>query len=283
MTYTADNPFRVFSFGGGWQSVAAVVLQAQGKMKPYDLFVFASVGYDSEPETHDYLNQVLMPYAARHGIECVTTSRDKGLLEALRSDTRSVQIPVYMANGAPGRRTCTTDWKIRQVDRFVRRLVTPNCHVEIGLGFSMDEQERCRPERQQWHAHEQENAKRPRPIGFNKRNTYPLLTEVEKPIWRTDIPAIIESAGLPVPPKSACWYCPFSSRTRWIEMRRNNPARFAEAVALERRINEKRELLGRDPVYLHSSLAPLEQAVGDQPPLFDFETGGGCQSGVCFT
>src|SRR5258708_98613 len=47
-------PLKVFSFGGGVQSVAALVLAAQGKID-YRHFVFCNVGDDSEnPATLEY-------------------------------------------------------------------------------------------------------------------------------------------------------------------------------------------------------------------------------------
>jgi hypothetical protein len=43
------RPIRVMSFGGGTQSMAALVAQAQGLLeKPYDVFLMADVGHDSE-------------------------------------------------------------------------------------------------------------------------------------------------------------------------------------------------------------------------------------------
>ena len=47
---------RVFSFGGGVQSTAALVLAAQGKID-YQTFLFADTG-DEHPDTYDYLNNV---------------------------------------------------------------------------------------------------------------------------------------------------------------------------------------------------------------------------------
>ena len=62
----------IFSFGGGVQSTAVLVLQAQGKLN-YDEFVFANVGDDSEnPETLEYVNRYSKPFAAAHGIRLVS-------------------------------------------------------------------------------------------------------------------------------------------------------------------------------------------------------------------
>src|SRR5947209_5246716 len=53
---------RVFSYGGGVQSTAALVLAAQGKID-YPTFLFCNVGADSEnPETLTYVEQYAKLY-----------------------------------------------------------------------------------------------------------------------------------------------------------------------------------------------------------------------------
>lgn len=271
---TETNEMRVFSFGGGWQSVAVLALQAMGKLpKPYDAFVFASVGYESEPETHDYFNEVALPFAEEFGIRLEMTMRRRKdgtewpLLESVVADNRTIPIPVYMANGAPGNRSCTGDWKITVIDKWIRAQGATS--ATIGLGISMDEGERVRPAMMEWH----------KVPGFRRRVDYPLIG---LRLFRENLQAVYAEAGIPGPPKSACFYCPFSSRSRWIEMKRNDPQRFAQAIEIQNIINAKREKLGRDAVTIHPD-GLLENVVGDQLPLFDFETGGGCNSGTCFT
>src|SRR6266568_209503 len=105
----------VFSFGGGVQSTAALVLAASGKID-YQTFLFCNVGADSEnPETLAYVRDVALPYANTHGIallEVCKTRRD-GSAETIyqrltRPGSRSIGIPVRMnGSGAPGRRSCT--------------------------------------------------------------------------------------------------------------------------------------------------------------------------------
>ena len=69
---------RLFSFGGGVQSTAVLVLASQGRVQ-YDAFVFANVGEDSEhPDTIAYLHQVAMPFAQRHNIELLELRRETG-------------------------------------------------------------------------------------------------------------------------------------------------------------------------------------------------------------
>ena len=60
---------RAFSFGGGVQSTAAMVLAAQGRID-YRIFVFAHVGEDSEhPATLRYMEEHAKPFMAANGLE----------------------------------------------------------------------------------------------------------------------------------------------------------------------------------------------------------------------
>ena len=105
---------------------------------------------------------------------------------------------------------------------------------------------------------------------------------VDRRLYRDNCVGLIRRAGLPIPPKSACWFCPFHSLREWREMRRTRPELFDRAAALEAEINERRRSLSllRDPVYFTRRLKPLPMAVEDdgQDRLFE-----GCESGFCWT
>jgi hypothetical protein len=94
---------KVFSFGGGVQSTAALVLAAQGRID-YRTFLFCNVGADSEnPETLAYVRDVARPFADRHGLmlhELERVKRD-GSVETIyqrmtRPGSRSIGIPVCL-------------------------------------------------------------------------------------------------------------------------------------------------------------------------------------------
>src|SRR5690348_11450209 len=118
---------KVFSYGGGVQSTAALVLAASGQID-YKTFLFCNVGDDSEnPETLSYHVQYALPFAQASGLTLLELRyiRRDGQLETIfrrltRPGSRSIGIPVRMSNGAPGRRACTVDFKIKQVDRWLR-------------------------------------------------------------------------------------------------------------------------------------------------------------------
>lgn len=260
---------RTFSFGGGVQSTAVLVLAATGRVQ-YDEFVFANVGSDSEnPDTIAYVEQYAKPYAAAHGVPFVELQkvrrdgRTETLLEYIHGAARSVHIPVYMANGAPGDRNCTREFKASVIARYQKRNgATKDSPAIIGLGISMDEIQRARTDsRIAWQTLE-----------------YPLL---DLRMNRRDCVAAISAAGLPVPPKSSCWFCPFHRPSEWQEMKRTKPELFAQAVELENFLNERRSGLMRDQIYMHSSLVPLERAVGDQS-AFEFVDDMPCDTGYCF-
>ncbi len=266
---------RVFSYGGGVQSNAVLVLQATGRLSsPYDAFAFANVGEDSEnPDTLRYIEEVAKPYAAAHGIRFVEVQKTRfgepdTLYQAVMRSERDVPLPVYMAGGAPGNRKCTTEFKLRVIDRWCKRQSWT--HIVQSLGISRDEWQRARDT--QWHDTYGKQA-----LGYWKRREYPLL---DLRLSRADCLRITKEAGLPQPPKSSCFFCPYRRPAEWIEFKRHRPDLFDVAVEMERHMNEVRENLGRDAVYLHRALVPLDQAVGDQLPMFpEWDT---CDEGVCF-
>lgn len=274
-TTTTAPELKSFSFGGGVQSTAALVLAAQGELD-YRTFLMANVGDDSEnPATLVYLQRYAIPYAEAHGIELVVldrimkrTKEVRTLYQDLaREGSRSIKIPVRMSNGAPGTRSCTAQFKIKVIaDELKRRGATPDHPATVGIGISLDEIARANNRRCEPHEHIE----------------YPLL---ERGIRRIDCARIIRTAGLPIPPKSSCWFCPFHRPETWHEMRRTEPNLFARACALEDLINERRDQLGKDHVYLTRFNRPLRHAIPDGVDvLFDTDDiDTGCDSGWCMT
>ena len=61
-------------------------------------------------------------------------------------------------------------------------------------------------------------------------NLYPLI---ELKMTRRDCISIIEDAGLTVPEKSGCFFCPFNSTERWVQLLNRHPDLFERAIVLE--------------------------------------------------
>lgn len=226
---------RTFSSGGGVQSTAALVLSAE-RVIDFPVHLFSNVGDDSEhPDTLEYVHDHLMPYAERHGIQLLELHRTRrdGTPETLygrlvKEGSRSLPIPVRMNNGAPGTRSCTMDFKLRVIAKWLKEHgATPEDPAHVGIGFSTDEVERMSNARaREWEVVE-----------------YPL---VDLRLSRADCMEITRKAGLPPAPKSACWFCPFHRPSTWQEMRRDEPHLFQRAVDLENLLNARRDAISCD-------------------------------------
>jgi hypothetical protein len=264
---------RVFSFGGGVQSMAVMVLSAQGKL-PYTHFLFANVGDDSEnPDTLDYIRDVAIPYASANNLQFVEVSWDrktheKTLYRALIEDYNDIAIPVRMKGAGPGYRNCTTKWKVQVIERWCKEHTgaSRGSRTPVGVGISTDESHRMRtddPERDLYTVKE-----------------YPLIDHL---LNRSQCQRIIANAGLTVPPKSSCWFCPYKSDYDWVQLKAKKPDLFEKVIHLEDVLNEKRKKFGnKDQVFLWNKQRPLRNLMeADTVDMFDDDFS--CVSGHCMT
>lgn len=320
-----STQIRSVSYGGGVQSTALLVLAAQ-KVIDFPLFLMSNVGDDSEmPATLTYVRDVAGPFAEAHGIELAVLGRRRrdGTSETLygrltKEGSRSLPIPVRMDNGAPGTRSCTSDFKIKVVGKELKRRgahagrpcpehrpvkvvesvdgcddcreagrpcrlhrTLPPTPVEgctacvqanpavVGIGISIDEIGRANTRIKEAH----------------ERLVYPLVgigEETGLRMSRLDCERVIRDAGLPVPPKSSCYFCPFHKPDAWADLRRQEPALFERAADLEALLNRRRNMLGKDNVWLTRFAMPLRDAINTDEPMFELEDSG-CDSGWCMT
>lgn len=236
-----SEPLRIVSYGGGVQSTALLVLAVQGYI-PHRTFIFANVGEKSEhPKTLRYVHDIAFDYAWSNGVELheVRLTRQRGahagdvmdLYDVMTSDkTKSIPIPMRGENGAPGTRSCTAEWKIAQVAKWcAEHGATVENPARVAIGFSVDEVERATD----------------KPAYPHERPEYPLLTLEHRlapqGANREQCKQIIASAGLPIPNKSSCYFCPFHKPTVWADMERTEPELFEQSAALEDHINRNRK------------------------------------------
>lgn len=268
---------KSFSYGGGTQSNAVMVLMARGEVEPRPL-IFANVGEDSESwRTLLYIWDWAAPYAAAHGLGLLEVERRptrgiyKGRTETLmgrltREGSRSLPIPVRMDNGAPGTRSCTADFKIRTVGKLLKAWGASKADpAYVALGISTDEIQRAKPGLD--------------PDAPYQIREYPLL---DLGISRRDCGRIIAEAGLPQPPKSACFFCPFHDTEAWRRLKREDEWFFERSADLEDMLNERRTVLGKDRVWLTRAARPLRDVFADDQLVLDLGTGD-CESGWCMT
>lgn len=261
---------RAFSYGGGVQSTAALVLAAQGIID-YPLFLFSNVGDDSEhPGTLRYVRDVAMPYAQAQNIELMELrrvmrdgTRRTLLQETLDENLASIPVPLRMSNGMPGMRSCTKHFKVKVIAGETKnRGATPANPAVIGLGISIDEWQRVGTATgATW-----------------QRVEYPLI---DLRLDRAACVSIITRAGLPVPPKSSCWFCPFKRPSEWQRMKVEEPGIFMNAVVFELDMAAKRRAMGKKPLWLTRFARPLHEVIGDQSMLDLDGEDDACESGHC--
>lgn len=209
---TRRRPTAWLSYGAGVNSTAVLVLLADGKFDPGMPFrvVFADT-QDEKDQTYEYLYQHAMPYARRHGITIEVVRDCEGVLE------RWQRLGV---TGSRTMRTCSVHSKVEPIGRHI------DAHGLVGdvqlIGIHAGE------------AHRKGTSDKDR---YPKR--FPLI---ELDLDQEGCVAAIEIAGLPVPPKSGCWHCPFARRSEIVELCLDRPDRARVILNLERASLEKHPL-----------------------------------------
>jgi hypothetical protein len=244
----------VWSYGGGTQSVAIAVLVDRGELPAPSLAVIADTGRE-KAATWAYTEAHVLPLFHRNGIEYAVAGHGLATVDLYRNG--DLLIPAYTGDGGKLPTYCSNEWKKRVVMRYLRsRGFGPANPADMWMGFSTDEVTRAKPSGVAWLTYK-----------------WPLL--FMRPTNRTECRGLVEAHGLPSPPRSACWMCPFLGNAEWRDLRDTAPDDFAKAVRLDEEIRQ------RDPnVYVHRSGTPLASADIGGDGVSD--TSHECQTGFCF-
>jgi hypothetical protein len=249
---------EILSLGAGVQSSTLALMAAHGDIGPMPTAaIFADTG--AEPRAvYEYLawveSQVPFPvFRVMH---------KNGLLDDLLNpkNGRSSNPPLFTEGGGMLRRKCTGDFKIAPIRRKVRELCSGRPVVQW-IGISTDEASRMKPSGVKYISHR-----------------WPLI---ERGMSRGDCIAWMLSHGYPMPPKSACTFCPYHNEETWSRMKATDPESWAQAVAVDEAIRQ--DFAGsRERLYVHRSRNPLKDARLDaahdrgQTDLFLDECEGMC-------
>jgi len=161
----------------------------------YDEAVFVNHGGDY-PETYAFLEAIQQRYPVT-----VLTPQVEGCSTIEEYCKKYGLIPLRQM------RWCTHKFKIRPMYAYFQR------PCEVWIGISYDEKHRATGKTQK-----------------NVTLRYPL---VEQRITRNQAKQIIKDAGLEIPRKSGCWFCPFQSRRAFRRLKGNYPELFARALEME--------------------------------------------------
>ncbi len=268
----------VASFGGGVNSAAMLVGLRDRGIVP-DAILFADTGGE-KPETYQFIDKVnawLRPVGRERGFPQIITVQNDGVYGELEQEClKKKTLPSLVF----GWRSCSDKYKLRPQHKYIKTVIAreldggpahlqrsyPRLHEfdkAVGLAFGnvkwcvgIDAGESHR-------------------MGAFENCWHPLVE------WGWDRAKCIEAikrAGLPVPTKSACFFCPASTKSEVKALSREHPDLFARAVAME----QNAEGLQVDGLGRHFSWEKLVAADEAQFKMFPevIETPCMCFDGV---
>jgi len=222
----------VVSYGGGVDSTAVLVEMQRRGIRP-DLILFAET-YGERPETYRYIEDVMQPWLRSVGfpqISRVTIASKHAGLEAQCLATKTLPSLAY------GGHSCSLKWKASAQSKTLNR-------HELTKGF-------WKRTKADWGI----VGRAIRVIGYDAspadlkrvkkaagkdwpkfRFWYPLI---DWNLTRERCVALIAGAGLPVPVKSSCFFCPAMKKDEIRDLARVHPELVIRALLLEKNAAER--------------------------------------------
>jgi len=224
---------KVLSLGWGVQSFTLACMAAAGDIEMPDVAIHADTLHEFSL-TYEF-RKLFTPWLEERGVkvEVVIASHEKANIV---DKWGGMQLPAYTTTpkGAGRiRRQCTYEWKIRPMRQWIQKHRNGD-PVEMWIGISTDEYKRMRDSDVKYIT-----------------NRYPLI---EKRMNREDCKDWLVEHNIPVPPRSACVFCPFHSTQEWRYIKASNPD-WEKAIEVDRAIRKARPPYD---LFVHPSRKPLE-------------------------
>jgi hypothetical protein len=241
-----SEPIHIISLGAGVQSSTMALMAAAGDIKPMPKCAIFADTQDEPASVYKWLDwlEKQLPFPVSRvtagsladEVCRVITSKTSG-----RKYTRC-SIPAFLdgeTTQGKFKRGCTYEFKVAVINRELKQLTAGNQTVQW-IGISADEKWRMKPSKLKF-----------------VENIWPLI---ERNISRRDCLKWMDANGFPVPPRSACVYCPFHSDAEWRRLKEKEPEEFDRAVKFEKRFQSA---IGKTHVrktpFLHRSMVPLSE------------------------
>jgi hypothetical protein len=244
---------RALSLGAGIQSTTLALMAAHGEIGPMpDLALFADTG-DESRHTYEHLEWLMSGNVLPFKVEIVSHSQGRSLSDNFLTRNIAdgeegaghfVSAPFFTSGGGQAMRQCTRHFKVDPLKKAERALMglakgqaAEGRRAEIWIGISTDEVVRAGPAFDRWQV-----------------NRFPLL---EQRMSRHDCENWLRRHDYPVPPKSACVFCPYRTDHEWRLLKETDPEGWAEAVRIDALVRESPRM--REKAFLHRSLVPLAE------------------------
>ena len=230
--------FFELSFGGGVNSTAMLIELVKRKESP-DFILFADTGGEF-PETYDHI-ETMQEWLSNNSDIRIDICSEKKSLESDCLDRETLPGKAF------GFGSCSEHFKIRPQRRWIKAKGIKDAMWMVGI-------------------HHRESQRALRIHNQRKDVCFPLINWM----WgQKECLDAIASEGIPIPRKSACFFCPSSKKKEVFEISKSHPELFERAVEMERAAKEGGRLdtvkgLGRS-----WSWGQLIKADNDQLKLFD--------------
>jgi hypothetical protein len=247
----------IIAYGGGLNSTAMLCGFKERGIKP-DLILFADTGGEM-PETYQHVRHIdgICKLWWGIGVEVVNYTMKDGRQPTLEDLCLNAKM---LPSLAYGRKACSMKHKIQPQSKRMIEWCLENGFKEClkAIGYDAKESHRRIDKTHEIHAR-----------GFIERFTYPLI---EWQWGREECAEAIKRHNLPVPGKSACFFCPAMKRGEILRLKNKHPELFDRAVAIEEAANGEggknrtpRGLTGRS--FMWSDIVKADQ---DQGKLWEW-------------
>lgn len=231
MQYQPNPEPIVVAYGVGVDSTAMLVAMQRRGIRP-DLILFADPGGE-KPETYAYI-PIIEAWLASVGFPPLTIVRYAPTRAPYSTLAGKCFANETLPSLAFGKHSCSIVFKAEPQDRFVKTWQpaldawAAGRKVQRCIGYDNGAQD-CR-----------RRAKADKAVAKKAQDGHADASRYEYRYllqeWKIDRVAcleLIEGAGLPVPMKSACWFCPASTKPEIIWLRDTHPELYFEACSME--------------------------------------------------
>lgn len=215
---------RIVSYGGGTNSTA-MLIECANRGIEVDLILFADTGGE-KPHTYNYI-KIFSEWLVAHGLPEIITVKKGGNRETLEEACLRKSV---LPSIAYGWKTCSSEFKIGPQVVYLnnwspaREVWARKEKIIRVIGFDADEPQRA-------------DAVIPDDQAKKYDNWYPLI---EWDMGRDECIETIEKAGLCLPGKSSCFFCPSIRPTDIKKLAYVYPELMDRAIEMERRAGEMR-------------------------------------------
>jgi hypothetical protein len=243
----------VVSYGGGTNSTALLCGMIEKHLPSPDAVIFSDTGGET-PEIYDYI-AMFSVWMVDHGLKPITVVQrvraDHVTPNTLEADClRSGTLPSL----AYGSKRCSQKFKIQPFEKWMNHWHRARTAWQSGykvvkvIGYDAGESHRA--------ANAPEDAK--------YRRVYPLIE------WgwdREDCIDAIRRAGLSLPGKSSCFFCPASKKSEIEALAAVHPLLFRRALAIEDAAREQfQSVKGLGRRFSWRDVASIEETCGLEMP-----------------